>query len=146
MPAGVIVFAVFIAAPLLSRPSIRRLLGPPVRRAGAWTWARLNPEPEWDQDAHDLWMAWRRQQLCADVERLRRIVATDMAMSATRQIGNRLAYQQLLDDLEHTPDVYPAALDDGTLVGWGPSALTGILGRDSRRVSAVEVLEIGWRR
>jgi hypothetical protein len=49
----------------------------------------------------------RRQKLGADLRRVEHLVATDM--SATRQLGNRLAYEQLLDELRRTPDVFQAA-------------------------------------
>ena len=60
-----------------------------------------------------------------------------MSMSHTRQVGNRLAYAWLLDELERTPDIFPALL---------PSRSVHLISRDAQRGSTVEVLEIGWRR
>ena len=89
----------------------------------------------------------RRQKLGVAVERLRRIVATDESMSATRQIANRLAYRRLLYDLERTPEILPGMTDDLSAVGWPPSVMTIRHSNDSyRRASTAEILEIGWRR
>ena len=78
-----------------------------------------------------------RQQLEVHIERLRRILATDGTMSATRQAGNRLAYAWLLGELERTPLLLP------TMV---PTRSVNLVNYDSRRGSSVEILEVGgWR-
>ena len=77
-------------------------------RLGGAILDRLSRPDDVDQEAEELWRAARRERLCADLRRVERLIATDTWMSATRQRGNRLAYQQLLDDLRHTPDVLPA--------------------------------------
>ena len=79
----------------------------------------------------------RRQQLDGHLDRVGRLLATDMAMSRDRQVGNRLAYAWLLDELKRTPDVFPAM---------APSRPVHLITRDAQRGSTVEVLEIGWRR
>ena len=79
------------------------------------------------------------------------LIATDTWMSATRQRGNRLAYEQLLDDLRHTPDVFPAFSGISEISGWTTSASTVqpaiyVTGYGSRSAPKIEILEIGWRR
>ena len=54
----------------------------------------------------------------------------------TRQVGNRLAYAWLLEELKRTPDLYPAMV---------PSRSVHLISRDVQRGSTVEILEIGWR-
>jgi hypothetical protein len=58
----------------------------------------------------------RRQKLGADLRRVEHLVATDM--SATRQLGNRLAYEQLLDELRRTPDVFPSSFQFQNFESW----------------------------
>ena len=72
-------------------------------------------------------------------------------MSATRQLGNRLAYEQLLDDLRHTPDVLPAIPGMSEINSWTAYAstvepATPDTGYGSRNAPKIEILEIGWRR
>jgi hypothetical protein len=132
-----------IAFIVLGNRSVRRFLSPSIIRFGSWAVARLSPAVELDQDADDLSKVLRREQLCAEVERLRRIVATDRSMSATRQIANRLAYRQLLRDLENTPTVDGGIPGYGA--GWKQSALRASA-QPAQRAPTVEILEIGRRR
>lgn len=120
---------------LTTRPAVR-VLGPRVRRLGRWAWDRLNPEEEVDPDVAELRLIQRRQQLDVHLARVRRLVATDEAMSATRQIGNRLAYAGLLREIARLPDPDPAP---------APAPAPSSVRYDHRRRSNVEVLEIGWR-
>jgi hypothetical protein len=111
--------------------------------------ARLTPLVDWwvarraaadvDQEYDELRLVLRRQRLTADVARLRRIVATDESMSATRQIANRLAYRWLLHELDRTPVAVPWLADDDSTDRWTPRPY-----HTPRREA--EVLEIGWRR
>jgi hypothetical protein len=128
----------------LTNPSVRHLLGPSMARLGNWALTHLGSEPEWDQEADDLYRVLRRQQLFAHVERIRRILLTDESMSATRQIANRLAYGQLLRDLERSPDPYSAMSGQNSVNGWRSSTLPPRA--DRSRPPTVEILEIGWRR
>jgi hypothetical protein len=92
---------------LLSQSWMRRLLRP----VGLWLWARVNPVTEPDAASLELWHALRRQQLQRDLDRVRRLIADDAWMSATRQVGNRMAYEQLLAelaDLGPAPALQPA--------------------------------------
>jgi hypothetical protein len=142
-----VLFALILALPLLARPFIRRQLS----RLGGVIFDRLSRPAELDREAEELWSVLRRERLCADLRRVEHLIATDTWMSATRQLGNRLAYAQLLDDLKHTPDVLPAVSGLGEVDGWTafpptvepafPSASYA-----SRNAPKIEILEIGWRR
>jgi hypothetical protein len=112
---------------------------------------RLSRPGDPDREAEELSQVLRRQRLCADLRRIEHLIATDTWMSATRQLGNRLAYEQLLDDLKHTPDVLPAIPGMSEINNWTAAASTvqpaiPITGYGSRSASKIEILEIGWRR
>ncbi len=120
-------------------------------RLGGVILDRLSRPPDVDQDAAELSRVARRQRLCADLRRVEHLIATDTWMSATRQLGNRLAYEQLLDDLRHTPDVLPAIPGMSEINSWTAYAstlepATPDTGYGSRNAPKIEILEIGWRR
>ena len=144
---SVFVGLVLVARVLVSRPALR-FLGPRISRLADWWVARQRSESALDSELDELSAVLRLQQLSADVQRLRRIVATDESMSATRQIANRIAFRSLLHDLEKTRELLPWMADDDIADRW-PSA--GVAMRPSRyaaahRAPTPEVLEIGWRR
>jgi hypothetical protein len=121
------------------------------KRVGGWalTYCQRTEEHDPDQDA--LWLMERRRKLCADLRRVEHLLATDTWMSATRQRGNRIAYNRLVDDLRHTPDVVPAIFQPHTFDPWDESSIeprSRWLSGDgwSRQQPTVEVLEIGWSR
>ena len=127
---------VLVARLLITRP-VLRLLGPHLRRLADWALEHLNRPEEIDPEDEELIVIRRRQQLEVHIERLRRILATDGTMSATRQAGNRLAYAWLLRELERTPLLVP------TMV---PTRSVNLVSYDARRSSSVEILEVGgWR-
>ena len=112
---------------------------------------RLSRPDDVDQEADELRRAARRQQLCADLRRVEHLIATDTWMSATRQRGNRLAYEQLLDDLKQTPDVLPRIPGMSELNSWTAATSTAEpttpdIGYSTRNAPTVEILEFGWRR
>jgi hypothetical protein len=111
----------------------------------------LSKPDDVDQEAEELSRAARRERLCADLRRVEHLIATDTWMSATRQLGNRLAYEQLLDDLKHTPDVLPAIPGMNEINSWTPATATAEpatpdTGYGTRNAPKIEILEIGWRR
>jgi hypothetical protein len=149
--AVLIGFGLLITIRLLAlHPAIRRALSQLMRRLGLRILDWVSPTPEFDQVADDLSRALRRQRLRADVRRLERILATDMSMSATRQMGNRLAYAWLVRELEKdTRDRAYSFLDD-PVDDWNDSGMP-IRARDfarsqyAPRAPQVEILEIGWK-
>ena len=120
-------------------------------RLGSAILERFSRPRDVDQEADELWRTARRQQLCADLRRVKHLIATDTWMSATRQLGNRLAYEQLLDDLKQTPDVLLPIPGMSEINSWTPatSAAEPVIpdiGYGSRNAPKIEILEIGWRR
>jgi hypothetical protein len=135
--AWLVFFGLLVIGRLLTtRPAVR-VLSPWVRRLGKWASAHLVPPEEIDPEIEELMIVRRRQQLDRHLDRVGRLLATDMSMSRDRQIGNRLAYAWLLDELKRTPDIYPAVVS---------SRPVHLISRDVQSGSTVEVLEIGWRR
>ena len=138
--------------PLLPRllPLARRLFGPRLGRLGVQTLERLRPPPEVDQLAEDLARVLRRERLRKDLARVRRLVATDEAMSATRQLGNRLAYNWLVRELQSIPGPSQPSFDSGDLDRWQdfaplqPQAVASAY--QGQRPPEVEILELGWKR
>jgi len=150
--AWLIVACLFIAIPLLTqrRPFARRIAGKLLSRLGAWAIDRARPEPEFDQLADDLSKVIRRERLRADVQRLQRVIATDMSMSATRQLGNRLAYEWVLRDLTNLRCPSHLMNIGGAIDSWNDSGIpiqtTGLVSsHDTQRAPKVETLDIGWR-
>jgi hypothetical protein len=136
---------------LLSRLVPQRLLRRMARRSYDWASARYERTEELDPDETELWLAEKRRKLCSDLRRVEHLLATDSWMSATRQLGNRLAYRQLVDDLRHTPEVFPAPAPfpsfDSRDVSTEPLGSAGYMSAGfAARSPHVEVLEIGWRR
>jgi hypothetical protein len=132
-------FALVLGARLLDTGPGRRFLRARLRPLADWWIARQNAASDVDQEYDEVSLVVRRQQLTAHVARLRRILATDESMSATRQIGNRLAYRWLLHELDRTPAPAPWIAEDDTSSRWAPRSY-------STPHREAEVLEIGWRR
>ena len=157
-----VVALTLVAVPLLTLApeATRRRLGPHVSRLVERAVAAMEPEDELDPFLEAVRAQLRREKLVADVQRLRRLVANDMAMSAVRQLGNRIAYASLVAELEalrEAPTGYafagPAGLPSAAAVPvsrWEDdlvlSAPMPVRGRDDgQRLPAVEVLELGSR-
>jgi hypothetical protein len=147
-----VVVAVFIFLLLLSKAMPRRVVVRIARRVGEWAAAHRQQTEEWDDpEEQQLWLIERRRKLCADLRRIEHLLATDEWMSATRQRGNRIAYDRLVDDLRRIPDVFPTLLQTQTFDPWDEPTtdprFTGLLTNGSTSQGrTVEVLEIGWGR
>lgn len=147
-----VVLSLFVGVPLLlTRRPFGRRLDPWLSRLASEVVEWLRPEPEPDQLADDLYQVLRREKLCSDIRRLQRIVATDMSMSATRQLGNRLAHQWLLRELGEMRDLAHPMLAEHPVHSWHdmlvPVQTTPrVVGYSSQAASQVETLDIGWRR
>ena len=137
--------ALILVARLLLTRRARVFLGPHISRLADW-WVARRRASEVDHEYDELALVLRRQELSAHVARLRRIVATDESMSATRQIANRLAYRGLLRDLEETRDMLPWMADDDAADRWSSAVVPIRRSRYDSHRAAPEVLEIGWRR
>ena len=147
---GIGVFVVLCA--LLRLAVVRGMVDRRLRQIGERLAEWVNPPPPFDPVADDLARALRQERLQADVRRLQRLMATDEWMSATRQIGNRLAYEWLVRELDKsTRGLNPLFVGDDSYGNWdvpGPLEPTTPRSRSqpAQRPPQVEILEIGgWR-
>jgi hypothetical protein len=136
---------------LATHPRVQRWGRELLRQIGARVVDWVNQPPEVDELADELWRAHRRERLRADVWRLERLLATDMAMSATRQLGNRLAHDWLVRELEaDSRDLPPSFASDDFDNGWSvpglPTRTRNIGGGRYSQSAQVEFLDIGWKR
>jgi len=154
---GLIVVGMLIAMRLLAlHPGVRAAAGRGMRRLGERVVDWLRQEPEIDPLADDLAKALRREKLRADVRRLERLLATDESMSACRQLGNRIAYDWLLRELDKSNrDISQRLPGDSFADSWvddwnipEPAIVTRDFVRSqyAQRAPQVEILEIGRRR
>lgn len=144
-----VVFGLVVVLLLLRWPASQRPLARLARRVGEWATTHWTRAEEADPDEDELWQVERRRKLCADLRRVEHLLATDSWMSATRQLGNRIAYHRLVDDLRHTPVVLPTISE--TFGSWDESAIAPpsrwlTNAGYSPQPPTVEVLEIGWGR
>lgn len=141
----VIIAILFVVAVLLTRDRPRAwLIAQGSELAGRY--GRPEHTPEWELEHAELWLMARRKQLSEDLARIERLLLHDASMSATRQLGNRLARDQLLVSLARIPDVLPGRDRYSAYepVPYEMSAPTPAL---VRRGSSVEVLDVsGWGR
>jgi hypothetical protein len=145
---GVCVVLVLLLRFALIRGVIGRWLRPVGERLAEW----VNPPPPFDPVADDLAKALRRERLQADVRRLQHLLATDEWMSATRQMGNRLAYDWLVRELDrNTRSISPLFVSEDTYGNWdipevGEPISPRARSQPAQRSPQVEILEIGgWR-
>ena len=108
----------FVVVVLLRIPTTRRVLVRLARRAGDRLISHWKRAEESDRDEDELWLMERRRRLVADLRRVEHLLATDTWMSATRQRGNRIAYNRLVDDLRHTPDVFSTSFQLQVVGPW----------------------------
>lgn len=133
---SVFVGLIVVARLLVSRLALR-VLAPRLRRLGEWAVDRMERPEEVDPEAEEMALFLRRQRLAAHLDRVRRLLPVDEHMSATRQLGNRMAYDSLVADLARLPEIYPVPPVTPT---------TSLIRHDQRRGSTVEVLDVvGWR-
>lgn len=122
----------------------------PARRLGAWIVEWLSPAPEVDQLAADLSRAIKLERVRRDLTRLERLLAIDVDMSATRQLGNRLAYDWLLRELREIGELGEPGYQESAFQSWSASASPSrpayVSSYQPHAQPVVETLEIGWRR
>jgi hypothetical protein len=166
--AFLIVVLVFIATLALTRPFVLRALAQFAEYTGERGQARAARRTPVDEEAESLRLWSKRCRLGAALDRVERLLATDSWMSGTRQLGNRMAYDQLVAELSRIPDVFPnrpyAPLvevwsetyptkrrsssasdrwdDKHQIQAWSATVPAG----PPSRPGQVEVLDIGWRR
>ena len=146
-----VAFALLIALPLLTRPASWRVLTRVATSVDHWATAHGRRTDDRDREDDDLWLMYRRDKLSADLRRVEGLLATDTWMSATRQLGNRLAYDQLIDELRRIPEVFPISFQPQTVDSWDRSRSEQLwrapaINDYSAQSPTVEVLDIGWGR
>ena len=108
----VVVLCLPVVAWVLSRPWVWKRIRPYARRLGLRVWRQVVAEDEPDPALLQRWAEERLARLRTDLERVRRLLLDDEWMSATRQVGNRLAYERLVVDVRAAGRAVPAALVD----------------------------------
>lgn len=108
-----IAFAVAMVLPVLvwvvSRPWVWKHLDAFLRPVGVRVWRQMVVDDTPDPATLLRWAQERLARLRADLERVRRLLLDDEWMSGTRQVGNRLAYERLIDDVREAERQVPAA-------------------------------------
>jgi hypothetical protein len=140
------VLFVFAVAMTYQRP--RSWLIEAVRGTAA-RYGRPEHTPAWELEHAELWLMARRRQLSEDLRRIEGLLLHDESMSATRQLGNRLARDQLIASLSRIPDILPGR-DRSFTYEPVESALAYDVAAPSPamavRTTSVEVLDVsGWR-
>ena len=135
----VVVFFFLGVSILLTRRS-RQGLADRFERLAAWSAQRARSDPEFDDDPADnaeLREILRDEKLRADLYRLQRLLATDQRMSATRQLGNRMAYEKLLEQMASRRAEVLAPVASAA-----PVTSDVLVGREAR---GPELLDLRWR-
>jgi hypothetical protein len=146
-----VVVGLFLVLLMLTRPGPWSVVVRIAGRVNEWAATHWKRAEESDREEEELWLMERRRKLCDDLRRVEHLVATDSWMSATRQRANRIAYYRLVDDLRHTPDVFPTIFQPEAFGDWEQSDLdlrsTRLINKGvPKQPPTVEVLEIGWHR
>ncbi len=102
-PGDAVAFTVMMVLPIvawiISRPYVWSRVCTHLEPVAVRVWHQLVVVEEPDEATLRRWAVLRLERLQRDLERVRRLVADDSWMSATRQVGNRLAHEQLLVDV-----------------------------------------------
>jgi hypothetical protein len=138
-----LVVVIFVLVPFVftRRWFLRIVTGERMERVWTWASGRMNAE-----DVPEEILFYRAQaradRMRADLSRIKHLIATDTYMSAVRQLGNRMAYEQLLDQLRREPELLPPSdTSDWSRIVRSPVSVR-IAQADNR---SVETLDIGWR-
>ena len=141
----VIIAILFVIAVMLTRDRSRAWLLSLVSEL-AGRYGRPEHTPEWELEHAELWLMARRRQLTEDLHRIEQLLLHDAGMSGTRQLGNRLARDQLVVSLARIPDLLPGR-DRYTAYAPLPYEMAAPSPALARRATSVEVLDVsGWRR
>ena len=148
--SNVAMYAVVLCLPLLvwvvSRPVVWQRVRPRLAPYAKRVWAALLEREGPDDLVLQRWALIRLDQLRHDLERVRRLLADDAWMTATRQTGNRLAYEHLLHDVreaEATAAAYGPVEDSAAVAAPTPRPLPRLTFAPVETRTNVEVLELG---
>ncbi|SEP77531.1 hypothetical protein [Microlunatus flavus] len=139
----VVVLCLPVAVWLISRPWAWERIRPYARRFGLRIWGQLVVDEEPDPATLQRWAVERLGRLRTDLERVRRLLLDDEWMSATRQVGNRLAYERLVVDVRRAEAQVPAALVPDVAAAPTPVAAPRFAFVAPSGQPSVEVIEFG---
>lgn len=107
--AFVVVMVLPVVVWVVSRPLVWCHVRARLEPLGARLWSQVVVEDTPDPATLQRWALERLVRLRADLERVRRLLLDDAWMSATRQVGNRLAYERLVVDVRTAERQVPAS-------------------------------------
>lgn len=144
-----VIGVLFVAGVVLTYERPRSWLAEAARVLAA-RYGRPEHSPAWELEHAELWLMARRRQLTEDLRRIERLLVHDETMSATRQLGNRLARDQLVASLARIPEVLPGRDRyfsyepvESVRVAYDVAAPSPTM---VARSASVEVLDVsGWR-
>ncbi len=84
---------------VLSRPPVWRRLRPRLEPVAVRLWQQLVQPEQPDLEVLRAWATLRLEQLQRHLERVRMLILDDEHMTATRQVGNRMAHERLVCDV-----------------------------------------------
>ncbi|GAB2592263.1 hypothetical protein [Microlunatus antarcticus] len=135
-----------LVAWILSRPPLWRRIRPRLEPVAVRLWLQVVEQEQPDEGVLRRWAVDRLEQLRGHLERVRRLILDDEHMTATRQVGNRMAHERLVRDVR---DAEAAVLAYGLNEVATPEAAPTPRGVPRLAFSApavgpvVEVLEFG---
>jgi len=131
---------------VVSRPPLWRRLRPRLEPAAVRLWQQLVvPEPP-DEAVLRQWAVVRLEELRGHLARVRRLLLDDEHMTATRQVGNRMAHERLVRDVLEAEEVLAAfGVADPAIAPAAPTPVSASRFAFSAPVarSVTEVMEFG---
>ena len=88
-----------VVAWIISRPWVWSRIRPRLEPVAVRLWQQLVLPEQPDPEVLRRWAVVRLEQLQGHLERVRRLVLDDEHMTATRQVGNRMAHERLVRDV-----------------------------------------------
>ena len=136
-----------VVAWVIARPPLWRRIRPRLEPVGVRLWQQLVvPEPP-DPDVLRRCAALRLEELEGHLERVRLLILDDEHMTATRQVGNRMAHERVVLDVREAEEALAAF---GPVEPWlAPAAPSPTPMRPARSAylapasSVVEIIEFG---
>lgn len=121
-------FLAVMCLPLLvwvvSRPPVWSRIRARLEPVAVRLWQQLVVAEAPDEAVLRRWAADRLQQLQGHLERVRRLILDDEHMTATRQVGNRMAHERLVRDVCEAEKALAAF--GGAEPVWAPAASTPV--------------------
>ena len=143
-------FLAVMCLPLLawvvSRPPLWRRIRPRVEPVALRLWQQMVEQEQPDEQVLRRWAMLRLEQLRGNLERVRLLILDDEHMTATRQVGNRMAHERLVRDVrdaEAAVAAYGPVEPVVVSVAPTPRAVPRLAFSAPTTGSVVEVIEFG---